>query len=270
MNRPRRAALLGGLLAIAALAGGCSAPAQGAPDVEGQRFGLVTSLPIYRAPAGSVAEALGAGGQGETTHWLRAAIEAGNALDPIDLIDAESLARTDFLLLIQPRALTPDEYVALDKWVRDGGRVLLVADPMLSGEPRFALGDPRNPQAISVTGPIHARWGLELEGVPADHAQDHAHHPSGMDGEEAESQVRIGDNALPVVLGGSFAKRPPAGGDPADCALRHRSLVAVCAIGKGQAVLIADATLFERQSAAGDGPGIFWDLLGMFGDAPEK
>ena len=259
MNRPRRAALLGGLLAIAALAGGCSAPAQGAPDVEGQRFGLVTSLPIYRAPAGSVAEALGAGGQGETTHWLRAAIEAGNTLDPIDLIDAESLARTDFMLLIQPRALTPAEFVALDDWVRGGGRVLLVADPMLSGEPPFALGDPRNPQAIAVTGPIEARWGLDLQ--------------SGKSGDGMERFISVGGFEAPVVLGGTFRKRQPTGGnaaDSVDCGLRSAGLVAVCAIGRGHAVLIADATVFERSRGSEQAADIFWSLVGILGDEPPR
>ena len=232
------------------------APSQGEEAPQDQRFGLLTSLPIYRAPQGSVADALSA--QEADRHWLRDAIERSNSLEPIDLLDPASLQAVDTLLLIQPRALTPAENVALDDWVRAGGQVLLVADPMLTSEPGFALGDPRNPQAIAVTGPIQARWGLTLQ--PAEQ--------SGTDGDGAERKVRIGDEDLPVVLGGRFALQPPAGGEPADCALSHEGLLAVCSIGAGRAVVLADATLFERFDKPSDGAAAFWALLGMMRDAP--
>ncbi|GAB5348050.1 hypothetical protein [Alteriqipengyuania sp. 357] len=244
---------LGALLAIGLSGAGCAGTSQASPDVEGKRFGLLTSLPIYRAPQASVADALSNAGQ-DQPHWLRTELEARNTLHPLDTIDAAGLEGTDILLLIQPRALTPAENVALDTWVREGGQVLLVADPMLVSEPHFALGDPRNPQAIAVTGPIEARWGLELQ--------------PGKSGDEAERQVRIGEGTLPVALGGSFVKRAPAGGDSADCELRYEGLVSVCAIGEGSAVLIADATLFEGHGGSGDAAGSLWSILGMFGDAP--
>ena len=239
------------LIAAGLLAAGCAGPSQASPEIEGERFGLMTSLPIYRAPQASVADALAGAGAGQP-HWLRAELEARNRLDPLDTLDAGNLADTDILLLIQPRALTPAENVALDQWVREGGRVVLVADPMLESEPRFALGDPRNPQAIAVTGAILARWGLVLQ--------------PGKYGDGAERQVSIGESAFAVSHGGSFALRTPAGGDPADCALRYENLVAVCAIGEGSAVLLADATPFERTADSGDGAGNLRALLGMLGD----
>ncbi|MBD58664.1 MAG: hypothetical protein CL808_00890 [Citromicrobium sp.] len=248
------AAGLGGLLALGVAGAIMLAPAERPQTIEGERFGLMTSLPIYRAPQASVADALSP--QTGEPHWLRQAVEQGNSLAALDLLDPASLAGVDILLLIQPRALTPAENVALDDWVRGGGKVLLVADPMLTSEPRFALGDPRNPQAIAVTGPIQARWGLELEAPGG----------SGIHGDDAERQVRIGDREIPVVLGGRFALRSPAGGDPADCALRYEGLVAVCSIGAGRAVLLADATLFERGSRAADASEAFWALLGTIGD----
>ncbi|MEL7689181.1 hypothetical protein [Citromicrobium bathyomarinum] len=260
MNKALLAAGLGGLLAIGATGfvmsgeGASSAGAQIASDrPTGERFGLSSSLPIYRAPQASVADALA---QGETKpHWLRAAVEARNSLVPIDVIDANSLSQIDTLLLIQPRALTPAEFVALDTWVREGGRVLLIADPMLVGEPPFAMGDPRNPQAISVTGPIEARWGLELQ--------------SGKFGDGAERSVSLGGHDMPVSLGGTFAKRPPAGENPdnsADCELRSGGLMAVCAIGEGHAVLVADATVFEDPVGSDQAADIFWSLIGILGD----
>jgi len=255
------AALVAASLCVTA----CASSPPTSQAMEGQRFGLMTSLPIYRAPQASVADALRSGnGPDDTRHWLRAELEAGNTLMPIDLLDPASLAQTDILLLIQPHALTPAEYVALDDWVRGGGQVLLVADPMLSGEPGFALGDPRNPQAIALTAPIHARWGLQL--VPdGEGATPHDH---GKDGDGADHAVPAGPHGIPVLYGGTFEERPAAGGDPADCALRYEGLVAVCTIGAGRAVLLADATIFESGGESGDGAGIFWSLLGMLGEGP--
>ncbi len=261
MNKTLLAAGLGGLLAIGAtgfVLSGKDASPQDAPiatDVpHGERFGLLSSLPIYRTPQANVADVLSQE-QGEP-HWLRMAVEAHNALDPVDAINAQSLSQIDMLLLIQPRALTPAEYVALDDWVRGGGRVLLVADPMLTGEPSFPLGDPRNPQAIALTGPIEARWGLELQ--------------PGISGDGAERQMTLGGQEVPVMLGGTFVKRPPAGGDSADCGLRDGGLIAVCAIGRGRAVFIADATVFEEQIGPKQGSDIFRGLMGIFGDEPAR
>ncbi len=254
MSRAGVATALCGRLFVAALGISLAACSPPSDEPHGERFGLLSSLPIYRAPQASVADAL-AQREG-APHWLRAAVEANNTLEPLDVLDAASLARTDTLLLIQPRALTPAEYVTLDQWVRDGGRVLLATDPMLESEPAFALGDPRNPQAISLTGPIEARWGLALEFPSAQ---------SGISGDGAE-QVVIDGHEVPVAFGGRFTKMPPAGGDSADCTLRTAGLVAVCSIGKGHAVLIADATLFERDAVSEDGRAAFWSLVGTSGD----
>ena len=54
------AAGLGGLLAAGLLGTMVLAPSQGEEAPQDQRFGLLTSLPIYRAPQGSVADALSA------------------------------------------------------------------------------------------------------------------------------------------------------------------------------------------------------------------
>ncbi|MBB3033399.1 DUF4350 domain-containing protein [Alteriqipengyuania lutimaris] len=248
----------------------------GAPEAKDTRFGLMSSLPIYRMPQASVADALVVGGDATGVHWLRRVVEANNSLDPVDMLDPAGLARLDTLLLIQPRALTPAENVALDDWVRAGGKVLLVADPMLVSEPTFALGDPRNPQAIAVSGPILARWGLTLESeVDARHRAD-----PGIGGDdpgiERDGTHRHADDemldlegaTIPVTLGGHFALRAPAGGAPADCELREARLIAVCDIGEGRAVLLADATMFERSPAPSDAPDAFWALMGMVRDEP--
>ena len=252
LNKLVAGAALAGLLAIGALAITLRGPIGATEEPRGQRFGLMTSLPIYRAPQANVAAMLE---QSEAQpHWLRAAVEEHNMLDPLDLLDAKRLADIDTLLLIQPHALTPAENVALDSWVRAGGTALLVTDPMLISEPQFALSDPRNPQAISVSGPIEARWGLSLA--------------PGKSGDGREQIVDVGGASLPVTLGGRLAKIPPAGGDSADCTLTAEGLVATCTIERGRVVVVADATIFERAPASPEKVRALWSLLGMVRDAP--
>ena len=53
--------------------------------------------------------------------------------------------------------------VELDQWVRGGGRLLLLADPMLEWPSERPLGDRlRPPPAFADTG-LLAHWGLRLE-----------------------------------------------------------------------------------------------------------
>ena len=79
-----------------------------------------------------------------------------------DAIDSEALADADLALLIQPRALPPQALVALDGYVRGGGRLLLFADPQLEWPSRHGLGDPRGPVRSTLISPLLAHWGLEL------------------------------------------------------------------------------------------------------------
>lgn len=197
-------------------------------------LGLFTSLPIYWAESDSIAETL----DGKAApHWARAALEADNRLVPLDTISADELGRLDRLIMAQPRPLAPAENVALDDWVRGGGRLLLLADPMLTEHSRFMLGDKRRPQDVALLSPILRRWGLELQ--------------FDEDQPEAERAVRFGGAAIPVRLSGTF--RMVVAGAPAACDIEAESLIARCRIGKGAALVIADAAVLgaEREPAAG-------------------
>ena len=108
-------------------------------------LGLFSSLPIYWAESTSIDETLDSS---RPQHWVRAALERDRELVPLDTLDGPELARFDDLILAQPRPLSPAENVALDQWVRNGGRLLLFADPLLTEHSRFALGDKRRPQDI--------------------------------------------------------------------------------------------------------------------------
>lgn len=225
------------LLAVLAL--GAVAIAAGAWAVSGARgeqadLGLMTTLPIYWQESASVSEALEGSGE---PHWARTALERDYRLVPLDTLDAQSLGRLHALMLAQPRALSGEENVALDDWVRGGGRVLLFADPMLTAGSRFAIGDRRRPQDVILLSPILRRWGLELrfdEGQPA-----------------GERTIEVSGHRVPVDLAGSFAAVPPAGGAPADCRIEASAMLADCTIGKGHAVILADAALLDQRRDAG-------------------
>jgi hypothetical protein len=198
------------------------APADKAADLP--KLGLMGTIPIYWGEAGDFDELL-AGGQDD--HWARARLEADYRLSPIDTLDEASLAGIDLLMLAQPRALSPAENVALDAWVRGGGKLLLFADPMLTGESRFAIGDRRRPQDVILLSPILDHWGLALA----------------FDEDRAAGArlVRSAGAAIPVNLPGSI----DIGGGEADCAILAREVLAECRIGSGSALVLADAALLD-------------------------
>jgi hypothetical protein len=95
------------------------------------------------------------------------ALRSHYRLIPISTSDSQSLKRGRLLLMAQPRAQPPEDLVALDEWVRKGGRVLLLADPSLDWPSERPLGDPaRPPYSFADTG-LLAHWGLRLESDPA-------------------------------------------------------------------------------------------------------
>ncbi|MEI6642360.1 MAG: hypothetical protein WCL10_10000 [Novosphingobium sp.] len=127
------------------------------------------------------------------------------------------------LIVAQPRPLEPAENVALDAWVRRGGHLLLFADPLLTEESRFALGDPRRPADTVLLEPILAHWGLVLRLDPGA-ARENA------------------GGGLPVSLPGTLTARP---GAAPECRIDRAGLLAECCIGAGKALILADAALLE-------------------------
>lgn len=166
-------------------------------------------------------------------HWVMRTLAERGRVVPVDSLTGDQglpLPTSALLVLIQPRPLTPDENVALDAWVRAGGRVLLFADPMLTAHSDYALGDPRRPQDIAMLSPILGHWGLRLE---FDDAQLHG---TGF--------VQLQEVRVPVNLRGQL--RAAAG---ARCRLEGENFLADCRIGKGRAVVLADAALFDGEDA---------------------
>lgn len=228
------------------LASACQAgtPAAQPETGESAEIGLMGTIPIYWGEAGDFGEVLSGGSE---THWARARIEARHPLRPLDALDEGSLASLDFLMLAQPRALSPAENVALDNWVRRGGKVLLFADPMLTGESRFAIGDRRRPQDVILLSPILARWGLELR----------------FD-DTALPEYRLVPTAgapIPVNLPGALVGRE----GEADCTIAADDLIADCVVGRGRAVIVADAALLDLHETHPAAPAALdWLLASAF------
>lgn len=201
-------------------------------------LGLFSSLPIYWNEPGSVSEALDGGGE---RHWVRATLEHQYRLIPLDTLDGNELAQLGALIMAQPRPLAPTENVALDQWVRKGGRLLLFADPFLTEDSRFTLGDKRRPQDVVLLSPILGRWGLELI-FDEDQQQD-------------ERMVAYGSVSLPERLAGRL--RVVDTGAPAQCTITGQQLIAECRIGAGHVLVVADAAVLEADRSAEDAsPGL--------------
>lgn len=201
-------------------------------------LGLFTSLPILWSEGDSVSAMLSAP---QSPHWARAVLERRGKLIVLDtLLD---LSRTRRLVMAQPRPLSPEENVALDTWVRGGGKLLLFADPMLTQESSFALGDRRRPQDIALISPILARWGLQLE----------------FDDSQPGGERENAGEGLVVNLPGRLATI--AGGVDARCRIGPQALIARCKIGRGQAIVVADAAVLEPDDVRGRGATALEALL---------
>lgn len=206
------------------------------PVSEREDLLLFTSLPIYWSEGG-VGDMLSGNAQ---THWARTALETRYDLKPLDTLT--SLPESGVLLMAQPRALSGDENVALDNFVRGGGRVVLIVDPMLDVHSSYGFGDRRRPEAIAMLSPILGRWGLKLI----------------HDGREAYAGQWNG-RTFPVEEGGLFELTDT--GHESRCNLDGEGLVARCNVGTGKVMLLADATFVADGDHAGEGGDAL--LLGL-------
>ena len=163
------------------------------------------------------------------SHWARPVLQEGRRVVPLDTLLAPGPLAD--LVIAQPRPLEPAENVALDGWVRGGGHLLLFADPLLTAGSHFPLGDPRRPADTVLLGPILAHWGLVLR-------------------EKAETGESTG-MPFPVHSPGELVSLP---GGPQDCRIEAKGLIAQCRIGKGSALIVADAALLEPAVGPESGP----------------
>jgi len=161
------------------------------------------------------------------------ALQSRYRVEPISVADAGELDHGRLLLMAQPQAQPPEDLVALDDWVRAGGRVLLFADPALEWPSDRPLGSLlRPPYAFADTG-LLAHWGLRLQG------------PDQL----GPAEVKIDGFALSTRSPGKVVATNH------DCSIDSGGFVARCRMGPGEATVIADAD-FLNSSSAVEGPSL--------------
>lgn len=197
------------------------------PSVPREPVGLFSSMPILWGEADGLSNLLS---NDRAAHRIKLALSARGPIMPLDTLEALP-SELRQLVIVQPRPLSPVENFKLDGWVRGGGRLLLLADPMLTEPSIYALGDQRRPQDIVLLSPILAQWGLELT---FDELQ-----PSGL------QRHSIGGVTVPVSLAGAWQTRN------ANCRIDGAGVLVTCQIGKGRVVALADAEVAAAQDPEG-------------------
>lgn len=187
------------------------------------RLAVMTSLPLGTLRGRDIPEVL-SGQSGPDP--VAAGLSRHFRLEFIDFLSAPPLiAGEGRLLLAHPRALQPAELVVLDHWVREGGKALILADPALAWHSSLPLGDPRRPPVTSLLDPLLTHWGLTLE--PAEDSR-------------TIIRRRISEGRLLATVGESRF-----GLLTRDCVLEAGALLARCHVGRGEALLVADADLLN-------------------------
>lgn len=211
---PRALAIIIAVAALAATAFALATIHRGAPQRQRPTLLLLTSLPLMFNEDFSL--------QGGGSEAL-AALRARFWVVPISVTDPRELSKGRLLLLAQPIAQTAENLVTLDAWVRSGGRVLLLADPMLEWPSERPLGDPLRPPPMFMDTGLLAHWGLRLD------APD----------ERGPEERQLGSYKVLTVSPGALR---------GTCAISVDRLVAHCRVGKGYATVVADADLLDVQA----------------------
>ncbi len=204
--------LVGAALALLALAGCREGTAEAAEKPE---LHVLTSLPLLFDAGFGVELAKGKAATALRDHYR---------LKPIDL--PSELPAGGMLLAAQPRALPAEELVALDAWVRAGGKLLLLVDPLLEWPDRRPLGDRlRPPTAFADTG-LLMHWGLRLDAPDT-------------------RGLRSGSHDGIALIYSSPGQLVKTGGD---CVIEPEGISASCRLGTGHATIVADADLLDVES----------------------
>jgi hypothetical protein len=190
---------------------------------------LLTSLPLLFGENFSLRQ---------TGSPALSALETRYRVVPISVADPAELAKGRLLLMAHPLAQPAEDLVAVDHWVRIGGRVLLLADPALDWPSERPLGDPLRPPPMFMDTGLLAHWGLRLDAPE-------------------RRGVATGK------LGGFDVATDSPGQLFGGCAIAADRLVARCRIGKGQAIVVADADLLDTARL---GPDASHNLDGLLAE----
>lgn len=212
-------AAAGAVLVVLAVAAGFVLKERTAAPAERSELLLLTSLPIafpeeftLNAKASPVITVL----------------RSRYAVMPISVADAQSLRGHRLLLMIQPQAQPAEVLVDLDDWVRKGGRVLLFADPLLEWPSERPLGDVRRPPLAFADTGLLEHWGLRLDA------------PDSL----GPATFVVEGKPVHALAPGTLAATGPG------CRVGSGGLTARCRLGRGEAIVVADADVLdvERRS----------------------
>lgn len=185
-------------------------PAPARSSAERPRLLLLTSLPLVFSDRFSLD-----GGSPALS-----ALQHRYRVEPISVSSPAELGKGRLLLMAHPLAQTAQNLVALDEWVRAGGRVLLLADPMLEWPSSRALGDRLRPPPMFMDTGLLAHWGLRLDAPERRGAE----------------KRKLGGYDVLTVSPGALAGK---------CEVSSDRLVAHCRVGNGRATIVADADLLD-------------------------
>lgn len=192
-----------------------AAVAAGTPEAT-----MLTSLPLRWSGGGDIAAMIADGPKDDP------ALARLRAAGPVALVDSlvdHVPPSGGALLLVHPRALAPRELVAIDAFVRGGGRAVILADALSGWPAPHPLGDPRNPPVTSLLTPLLDHWGVTLDAAPVGDVQ-------ALPADVAGARLRL-------FSAGRFARLPAA------CRTFAGRRVAHCRIGQGEAWLVGDADM---------------------------
>src|SRR5438309_2479330 len=212
MTGARRRALTAGSLAIIAAALAFAAvhrepqPLPRRPAADRPPLLLLTSLPLIFGEDFSLA--------GGSPALKR--LEGRYRVVPISVTSPGELTKGGMLLMAQPLAQTAENLVTLDGWVQRGGRVMILADPLLEWPSKRPLGDPLRPPPMFADTGLLGHWRLRLD------APD----------ERGAAIRRLAGYRVVTVSPGALHGA---------CSISPDRLVAECRIGKGEAIVVADA-----------------------------
>jgi ABC-type uncharacterized transport system len=196
-------------------------------------LGLMTTLPLQWSEGGIEAD-LAAEAK---PHPVYVRLQERYDVRPLDNFDDLDQRPLSLMLLAQPRALAPVELVKLDNWVRGGGKLLILADPALQWGSLYPLGDKRRPLFTSLLSPLFSHWGLELVLPMAD--------------QQAIAMREVDGLNIRTQTPGEWL--PKARKASAQCGIAVHKLLADCRVGKGRALLLADADLLDTVYWEGQG-----------------
>jgi hypothetical protein len=234
MTRARGRALLvlAGLIAAAlliALVAGGPKPLPARPANQRPTLLLLTSLPLVFGEGFSLQQA---------GSPALDALQTRYRVVPISVTEGAQLAKGKLLLMAHPLAQPAEDLVELDQWVRGGGRVLLLADPMLEWPSERPLGDILRPPPMFMDTGLLAHWGLRLDAP----------------GQRGESPEKLGGFEIVTMSPGRLFGQ---------CRISADRFVGHCAIGKGQVTVVADADLLDTPQF---GPAAKHNLDGLLAE----